>query len=309
MTKPQVSVVMITYGHEDFILEAIEGVLMQKNNFEVELIIANDNSPDSTHLVVTNFLTNTRIADNIIIKYIRHDVNKGMMLNFLWALEQAKGKYVALCEGDDYWTDPLKLQKQFDLLEKNHQINICISKANSLFPDGSEKVFCSLEDFVHIIDFNDCILGPKIDFFPTCTFMFRSSILPLPQWFLEAPVGDYFLQLIASQNQGCLYLPDITAIYRRDAVGSYSSNYSLLKGLQVENGRVIALLKYKKNNIKQLNKRNSIALNKRITWHQFSILALAYRTKNFYMFLKTFIALCFKPFITLEVYKTPLKKY
>ena len=116
---PLVSVIMITYKHETFIAEAIEGVLMQEVDFPVELIIADDCSPDGTGEIVQKFIDEH--PNGRWIKYTKHKANKGMMPNFVWALEQAKGKYIALCEGDDYWTDPLKLQKQVDFLEANEE--------------------------------------------------------------------------------------------------------------------------------------------------------------------------------------------
>ena len=115
--QPKVSVCMITYGHEKFIEEAINGVLMQECDFVVELIIANDCSPDKTDAVIQNILCNHPRAS--WIKYIKHDKNLGMMPNFIFAMQECKGKYIALCEGDDYWTDPSKLQKQVDFLEAN----------------------------------------------------------------------------------------------------------------------------------------------------------------------------------------------
>jgi glycosyltransferase involved in cell wall biosynthesis len=116
---PLVSVIMITYKHETFIAEAIEGVLMQEVDFPVELIIADDCSPDGTGEIVQKFIDEH--PNGRWIKYTKHKANKGMMPNFVWALEQARGKYIALCEGDDYWTDPLKLQKQVDFLEVNEE--------------------------------------------------------------------------------------------------------------------------------------------------------------------------------------------
>ena len=115
--KSSVSVVMITYGHENYIKQAINGVLMQECDFEVELIIANDCSPDTTDLVVKKIIEEH--PNRNWIKYVKHKTNLGMMPNFIWALEQTKGKYIALCEGDDYWTDPLKLQKQVDFIESH----------------------------------------------------------------------------------------------------------------------------------------------------------------------------------------------
>ena len=132
---PLLSVIMITYKHEGFIAEAIDGVLMQECDFEVELIIADDCSPDKTSLIVSKYIETHPKGQ--WIKYTRHEHNKGMMPNFIFALEEAKGKYIAMCEGDDYWTDPYKLQKQVDFLEQNEEYNIVFHKVKILNFDGS----------------------------------------------------------------------------------------------------------------------------------------------------------------------------
>src|SRR5690606_26899473 len=107
--KPFVSVVMITYAHQDFIGDAIEGVLNQKGDFNLELIICDDASPDNTRDIVENY--KIRYPQKKI-KYIRQENNIGMSRNFLYSLREAQGHYIALCEGDDYWTDNFKLSKQ-----------------------------------------------------------------------------------------------------------------------------------------------------------------------------------------------------
>lgn len=114
---PVISVVMITYGHEKYIEEAIRGVYLQETDFPVELIIANDCSPDRTDEVVRELIDSA--PENIAVRYTRHANNKGMLSNFVWAVKQAEGKFIALCEGDDYWTDPQKLQEQVDFLQQH----------------------------------------------------------------------------------------------------------------------------------------------------------------------------------------------
>ena len=118
--KPLVSVIMITYGHEKYIEEAIRGVFLQKTNFPLELIISNDKSPDSTDEIIKNIIKSA--PENISVNYIQHLENIGMLPNFISTLKMAEGKYIAVCEGDDYWTDENKLQKQIDFLEKNHYL-------------------------------------------------------------------------------------------------------------------------------------------------------------------------------------------
>src|SRR5258706_16274760 len=100
--SPIVSVCMITYAHEVFIAQAIHGVLQQETDFQIELIIAEDASPDNTEKIVAGIIKSHPKGN--CIKYFRHPRNLGMRLNFIWALQKCSGKYVALCEGDDYWT-------------------------------------------------------------------------------------------------------------------------------------------------------------------------------------------------------------
>ena len=105
-----VSVCMITYGHEQYIEEAILSVLEQETTFNYEFIISNDASPDTTDIKIQRILSSHPKASQI--NYIKQEHNTGMTANFIYVLEQAKGTYVAYCEGDDYWIDSLKLQKQ-----------------------------------------------------------------------------------------------------------------------------------------------------------------------------------------------------
>lgn len=135
--NPIVSVVMITYGHENYIREAIEGVLMQNCDFEVELIVANDCSPDKTDLIIKDIIQNHPRGN--WIKYHHHEKNLGMMPNFIFALQQAKGNYIALCDGDDYWIDALKLQKQVDFLELNSSYSLVCSAYKSVFAQTNEE--------------------------------------------------------------------------------------------------------------------------------------------------------------------------
>ena len=114
VVTPKVSVCMITYGHEKYIREAIDGVFMQETNFEIELIIADDASPDGTKEIIASICKNHPKGNSI--KYFRQDSNIGMMPNFVFALTKSEGEYVAVCEGDDYWIDSLKLQKQVDFV-------------------------------------------------------------------------------------------------------------------------------------------------------------------------------------------------
>lgn len=213
---------MITYNHENYIREAIEGVLMQMCDFNIELIVSNDYSIDSTDSVIQDILQNHPKAS--MIKYINHKRNLGMMPNFIQALEQCNGKYIALCEGDDYWTDPLKLQKQVDFLEGNPNYNICFHKVqllkNGIIKDADDitiKRYDAIKNFpVQLSD-----LLEQGNFIHTPSVVFRNQIINIPFEFEFSPVGDYFLYIILA-NQGFIKRLDDTMAVYRDGVGIYS---------------------------------------------------------------------------------------
>lgn len=207
-----VSVCMITYNQEAFIREAIEGVFMQEVDFDVEFLIADDVSPDGTSDIVQEYVNNQ--GKGHWIKYIRHTRNKGMMSNFLLALENCKGKYIALCEGDDYWTDPLKLQKQVDFLEKNPDFVICYHKVNVLFPDGKFEEDYWVKGIIGKSEstiYDMAVLGNYIH---TPSVVFRNVLKEFPKSFSESPIGDFFLWMLLAQHGKIKKLPDVMAVYR-----------------------------------------------------------------------------------------------
>jgi glycosyltransferase involved in cell wall biosynthesis len=115
---------MITYNHENYIRQAIEGVLMQQTTFPIELIIGEDRSKDNTRMICQDY--QLKYPDKI--RLFLPESNLGMIQNFRSTLQASTGKYIAICEGDDYWTDPLKLQKQVDFLESNEEYSVCFHR-------------------------------------------------------------------------------------------------------------------------------------------------------------------------------------
>ena len=219
MNKPVVSIVIITYSHEKYIEEAINGVLIQNCNFDIELIIANDCSRDSTDKIIKNIIkTNEKAAQ--IIKYFNHEKNIGMMPNFIYAMEQCKGKYIALCEGDDYWTNPLKLQKQVDFLEANKDFVMCFHQVNSLFKNN--KISINTDTFSENNEATFTIENlAQRNFISTPSVVFRNNIVKFPDWYLISPVGDYVLWMLLSDYGKIKYLPNNMAVYRV-GVGTWS---------------------------------------------------------------------------------------
>lgn len=209
-----VSVCMITYNHESFIREAIEGVLMQKTPFAFELVIGEDFSTDKTRTICEEYAI--RFPDKI--KLLPTKMNLGMMPNFIRTIEECRGKYIALCEGDDYWTDPLKLQKQVEFLEGNNQCSLCFTNAINISADGRQKdhmrdVFnyaikkeYSIEDII------------KFNFIPTASMLFGS--IHLEDYYEHqiklkgSPAGDWILSFFLS-TKGKIGFIDSLSVVRR----------------------------------------------------------------------------------------------
>lgn len=252
-----VSVVMINYGHEKYIRQAIEGVLMQEGDFDLELVIANDCSPDNTDAVVQDVLS--RHSNAHWIRYVRHEKNIGMMPNFIFALQQAKGKYVALCEGDDYWTDPCKLQKQVDFLEANPDYVLSFHKVKILQPNGD-----LVEDFITKVPENyetQETLARLGNYIHTPSVVFRNTLTAFPAEMKLSPIGDYFLYMLLANHGKIKYLEEEMAVYRF-GVGILSTNDSVLKLKKWINCLVLIISAIKNDEIKFiLYERYELAIN------------------------------------------------
>jgi glycosyltransferase involved in cell wall biosynthesis len=218
---PKVSVVMITYKHEAFIAEAIEGVLMQEVEFPVEFIIADDCSPDRISEIVQEYID--KHPKGHWIKYTRHDANKGMMPNFIWALKQAAGKYIALCDGDDYWTNPNKLALQLDVLNKSPEFSLCFHNSNIIYENNiigktnntTKSVFTTEDLF-------------QAHFISTSSVVFR-NILEYPEWFPKVTSGDKAVLLLISLHGQFFYIPETLSVYRSHPGGISNTHFGIKK--------------------------------------------------------------------------------
>lgn len=164
-----VSVDMITYNHASYIAQAIEGVLMQETTFVYELIIADDCSPDNTEEIVQKIISTH--PKGHLIRYYRHKTNIGIYANVTFALNVCHGKYIALCDDDDYWTDPLKLQKQVDFLECNKSVVACGGYVDVDFFDDLQNSNI-VSDKIILTKYNDLYYRHP---FATLTTLFRNE--------------------------------------------------------------------------------------------------------------------------------------
>ncbi len=132
MSDYLVDILMPVYNHEKFIDDALAGVVMQKTSFKYRLIIGEDFSTDGTRAIIESYVVK---YPNIIDAFYR-EKNLGPYGNSGLLFKEMKAKYIAICEGDDYWTDPLKLQKQVEFMESNPDYSICYHLVNILNADG-----------------------------------------------------------------------------------------------------------------------------------------------------------------------------
>jgi glycosyltransferase involved in cell wall biosynthesis len=222
MTEPLVSVSMITYNHERYIARAIEGVLQQKTNFPFELVIGEDCSTDKTRGVVLDYAK--RFPD--VIRVVISDQNVGMKENGLRTLRACRGRYVAFCEGDDYWHNPEKLQKQADYLEANPDCGLVYSSYDVYHMTSGRKIV----DFIKyrgwempekptIIDLLES-KGGRSQGITTCTVMARRKLL---EELIEAdpylhqndkfPMGDSQLWAEISTKARLHFIPESMATH------------------------------------------------------------------------------------------------
>lgn len=211
------SVCMVTYNHEKFIEQAINGILSQKFCFKLEIVIGEDCSTDNTRQLCIQY--KEKYPD--IIKLNLPQTNQGAQPNFIDTYKLCTGKYIALCEGDDYWTDENKLQKQVDFLEQNpdfslssHNSAILAHNGNLLYDPPLDKTVYTTEN---LIDLDWGIM--------TASIVFRRSEFYFPDWFKDVRNGDYALQLLLSTKGNINYFPEYMSVYRRH-LGGITSQFN-----------------------------------------------------------------------------------
>lgn len=195
--EPLVSVACITYNHEKYIEDAIEGFLIQETNFPFEILIHDDASTDNTASIVREYAEK---YPNIIkpIFQKENQYSKGFKINLKFNFPRAKGKYISLCEGDDYWTDPLKLQMQVTFLEKNPDYVITYSAVEAFDENGIIETYAggALKD----LSKEELKRATPINTLTTC---FRNIIKELPPEFSIAKIGDLTIwSLLGAYGKG-----------------------------------------------------------------------------------------------------------
>lgn len=239
--KPLVTICCITYNHLNYITECIEGFLLQKTTFPIEILIFDDASTDGTKEIIEKYASQEKRVKTFLQTENQWLKKKYGLLD--WLFPVAKGKYIALCEGDDYWTDPYKLQKQVDFLECNNDYVCCLTE--SLVGDTSIQ-----KNHSGILEDTD-ILSEQILIdcsFATNTIIFRNNLINFSdKIFLEAPLGDTLILYLLSLKGKIKYFSFTTGFYRKHMGGLYTSASGIVK---IERQIIFLKLLLKNNYIK-----------------------------------------------------------
>jgi glycosyltransferase involved in cell wall biosynthesis len=220
----KLSVCTITYNHGKYIEKAIEGFLSQQTDFEFEIIISDDCSTDNTLQIIEQYASKYPEKFRII----RHEKNIGMIPNFKEAIDACTGEYVAICEGDDYWINSQKLQRQVDILDSNPEYSICFHKAQLLF-DGVEPFdFGDINlDTKTVSTFADLVNG---NFIHTPTVVYRNHLFgKYPKKLLKYKFGDWPLHLLNAERGDVYFIPEELAVYRITSTGAWSAKSRIHK--------------------------------------------------------------------------------
>lgn len=220
---PQVAVLCTTYNHEAYVKEALEGFVMQNTNFPFVVIIHDDASTDNTVAIIKEYKDKYPEIFQCVFEeenqYSKPRPALGDVLNAQLAASGAK--YIAWCEGDDYWTDPNKLQMQFDFMESHPDYSMCVTNASGI----SALNGLSICEYRALNTSGNLELSSLIieggGFIATCTFMFRFDLYKSrPQEMNYMYVGDYPIQIYMGIKGKVWYFDAITAHYRVGSIGS-----------------------------------------------------------------------------------------
>lgn len=213
---PLLSIACITYNHERFIRDTIEGFLLQQTTFKVEILIHDDASIDATQSIIKEYQEKYPGLIFPTLQTKNQFSQSGLEFSFR-ELERAKGKYIALCEGDDYWTDSLKLQTQVMFLEQNPGFSMSFHEA-AIVSENLDFPLQWHKPKSDVLDISKIILKHYI---PTCSLVFRNDHFPkpYPDWIFKGILGDIPIQIILASHGPAKFFPSKMSVYRKHVGG------------------------------------------------------------------------------------------
>lgn len=239
MSLPVVSICCITYDHGSYIRQCIDGFLMQITSFPFEVIIHDDASTDNTAEIIKEYAS----KDSRIKAILRKENIKSTGVAVLpLVYKEAKGKYIAVCEGDDYWIDPYKLQKQFDFLETHPDFSMCF---HSYYEKKGEELYLkpyTLKDELTLADFAKSIGGIQ-----TLTVFHKHVITSKTSQKDTGFTGSYFLYAILAELGKLKFINEPMAVYRVHSGGLWSGKSKYRKAVMALNNRKALAIYFKGN--------------------------------------------------------------
>lgn len=217
-----VSICCITYNHEQYISQTLDGFLMQETNFNVEILVGEDCSTDNTKSIIEDYCNKYPSK----IKLITYEKNIGSIRNHNNIMKLARGKYIAMCDGDDFWTHPLKLQKQVDFLEENPEYVICCHYTK-VIDEKDQVLYLNLDPVKLEYDYADVLLGKKEET-RLCSLVVRNlreiREINSKDWYLNVYGADRIFKIyaVASTNKKIYVLPEVMGCYRLHSGGVWS---------------------------------------------------------------------------------------
>jgi glycosyltransferase involved in cell wall biosynthesis len=218
--SPLVSIICLTYNHEDFIQESIDSFLCQETNFQFEIIIHDDASTDGTTQIIAKYQRDQPNKFNVFFR----ERNQYSLFGFSFLenlIEVAKGKYIAFCDGDDFWLDSRKLQKQIEFLEANSEFSVCFHEVKILENEKlKENTLTKVPSPVTTI-LDLAKLGNYIHS-PSCVFRNQGTKIIGPH-LCESPAADYYLHVMNAQYGNIFFFNEPMAVYRIHKTSCWSS--------------------------------------------------------------------------------------
>lgn len=228
--QPMVSVCMIAYNVEKYIEQAIEGVLRQETDFPVELVIGEDCSTDATRVICEQYAR--QYPDRIT--YLPNPVNQGIGKNHYRTLMSCQGKYVAVCDSDDVWIDPHKLQYQVDFLEKNPDYGLVYSDIECINENGDEVDWNILHQMRPRYAEGDVFFKLlQGNFINNCTVVFRRELIDDYQGYINPICHDWLLWMRIAARTKIHFYNARTTYYRLHAGGVTSSRTRIKQNVKL----------------------------------------------------------------------------
>lgn len=293
----QISILCMTFNHEKYIAKALDSFLMQDVDVRFEIIVHDDCSTDSTGDIIRSY---EKKYPNIVRSIIQTENLYSQQIKITpIVIGAAKGRYIAFCEGDDFWTSNRKLQLQLNALRSYPEIDLCFHPSFTISRNKAKGKICHYSNKTTIFSLNDVIAAGGA-FMPTPSLFFRASALKtLPNWFItKAPVGDKYLQILGSIRGGAIYLPKAMCTYQILTENSWTYRVRKISEKEILEHLDNTFFCYQqlKRDI-EINIDESLKIAKASDYFQFSSIALE---NGFYNLFESLIVKSFKKSKVLE---------